>query len=263
MNRLRPLVSRFLPKAVKRALGRYGRPSGLKLEWFGGFQIAYRKDTADEAVIAHSFDRDIFFTGVPEYKPAGNHVVIDIGAHIGTFSLLASSKVPNGRVYAIEACQDTCNLLWINAALNRASNISVHRLAIVDRRGPVTLHYNSGNWGHSVVKRLSQWSEQVEGCSLSEFMEDNGIQHCDFMKLNCEGAEFPILLSTPPNVLRKFDRLLVLYHGDLWHRNTPEELLAHLTASGFECNVRNQSRTRGWIVATNLSGSTSQADHLN
>jgi hypothetical protein len=70
---------------------------------FGGFEVAYRSRTTDEDVIAHSFDHDIFFTGVPEYRPAEDHTIIDVGAHIGIFSLLAASKVPRGKVYAIEA----------------------------------------------------------------------------------------------------------------------------------------------------------------
>jgi FkbM family methyltransferase len=232
-------------------------PSNLKLGSFGGFEIAYRKGTADEAVIAHSFDHDIFFNNVPEYQPASNHVVVDIGAHIGTFSLLASRKLPLGKVYAVEACEDTFNVLRVNVALNRAANISVHRLAITDKRCDATLYYDAGNWGHSVVKELSGRSEQVPACSLSDFIEDNGIQRCDFAKLNCEGAEFPILLNTPPKILRKFNILLVLYHNDLWEQNTPQDLLAHLTASGFKCVVRNRTEMRGWIVALNVnSGAT-------
>jgi FkbM family methyltransferase len=236
----------------------YDRPSELNIGTFGGFQVAYRKGTADEVVIAHSFDHDEFFTGVPEYQAARNHIVIDIGAHIGTFSLLASSKVPLGKVYAIEPSEDTFHFLRVNVALNRAINVSVHHLAIMAERGVATLYHDAGNWGHSVVKRLSPRSEQVAACSLSDFMEDNGIQQCDFMKLNCEGAEFPILLNTPPDVLGRFGALLVLYHSDLWEQNTPQELLVHLTASGFKWDVRNQTKMRGWIVAINSSASMPQ-----
>jgi FkbM family methyltransferase len=227
------------------------RSSKLRIGSFANFQIAHREGTADEAVIAHSFDRDIYFAGVPEYRPSIGDVIIDIGAHIGTFSLLASSKVPAGRVYAVEASEDSYNLLRMNVALNSASNVSVHHLAIMDRRGSVTLYHDSGNWGHSVVKKLSRGSEGVPACSLSEFLEDNNIRFCDFIKLNCEGAEFPILLRADPKVLRRFGVILVLYHGDLWERNSSQDVVDHLVMSGFQCYVRNQSETRGWIIAVN------------
>lgn len=229
------------------------KPSVLAIHSFGGFDVAYRKRTADEEVIAHSFDNDIFFTGTPEYRPKEGDVIIDMGAHIGTFSLLASAKVGGGQVYAIEACKETFNLLRINVALNQCSNISAHHTAMSDKEGVCTLHYDmaEGNWGHSTVKKLSEFNETVNSCTLSDFMEKNHIDICHFMKLNIEGAEFPVLLSTPKDILQRFDTLLILYHCDLWGMNTEDDLISHLESSGFSCTIRNQTENRGWIIATN------------
>ena len=228
------------------------RPSMLTIGSFGGFEIAYRKNTTDEAVIGESFDNDIFFSRVPEYQADQGHVIIDIGAHIGTFSLLSSSKVECGKVYAIEASEDSFNLLRINVALNQCANISVHHLAIADKEGTCILYHDIGNWGHSTVRKLSKSSETVKSCTLSTFLERNCINECHFMKLNCEGAEFPILLSTPKTILQRIGTILVLYHCDLWRNNTEADLISHLESSGFNCVIRNRSekRGRGWIIAT-------------
>lgn len=228
------------------------KPSGLAIGSFGGFEIAYRTGTVDQRVIKHSFDNDTIFTGVPEYQPGDNHVIIDIGAHIGTFSILASSKLKRGRVYAIEASQDSFNLLKINVALNQCNNVSIHHLALADKEGDVTLYHDQGSWGHSTVKRLSLSSEIVNSCTLSSFLEKNDINECHFMKLNCEGSEFPILLNTPKNVLRKFGTILVMYHCDLWENNTEDDLISHLEFSGFNCVIRNRDPKRGWIIAENV-----------
>ncbi len=225
------------------------RSSNLAIGSFGGFEIAYRKDTADEVVIEHSFDNDIFFSRVPEYQPNEDHVIIDIGAHIGTFSLLSSSKVRRGKVYAIEASEDSFNLLRINVALNQCTNISVYHLAMADKEGECVLYHNTGNWGHSIIRRDSNSSETVKSSTLSAFLERNQINECHFMKLNCEGGEFPILLSTPHNVLQRFATILVLYHCDLWSNNTEDDLVSHLKSSGFHCVIRNRSEKRGWIIA--------------
>lgn len=211
--------------------------------------MAYRSGTADEAVLQHSFDHDIFFTGVPEYRPAESDTIIDVGAHIGTFSLLAASKAPRGRVYAIEACEDTFNFLRVNVALNGLSHVVPVHLALSDREGTCTLYYDTGNWGHSVVSRLSNRSEVVRCSTLQRFFGENSIAACNFIKFNCEGAEFPILLSCHADFLRRIQLILVLYHGDLWKKNTVEDLLGHLQQSGFDCQVRNQTESRGWIVA--------------
>jgi FkbM family methyltransferase len=192
----------------------------------------------------------MFFSGVPEYHPAKGHVIIDVGAHIGTFTLLSSSKVGGGKVYAIEASEDSFNLLRINCALNHCANISSHHLAVTDKNGTCTLYHAPGNWGHSAVKRLSRSSETVESCTLSDFLERNRINKCHFMKLNCEGGEFSILLSTPSKVLKRIETILVLYHCDIWSDNTESDLVSHLESSGFDCVIRNQSEKRGWIIGT-------------
>lgn len=120
---------------------------------------------------------------------------------------------------------------------------------MADKEGTCTLYHDAGNWGHSVVKKLSLFSETVKSTTLSAFFESNRITKCHFMKLNCEGSEFPILLSTPNNVLQRIGTILVLYHCDLWINNTEVDLVSHLESSGFNCVIRNRSEKRGWIIA--------------
>jgi FkbM family methyltransferase len=263
MAKIKDRIARILPKRLRTIIRPFYRmvrriftrpaidkPSILAIGSFGGFDIAYRKNTADETVIRHSFNNDSFFSLVPEYHPEEGHVIIDIGAHIGTFSLLASSKVGQGKVYAIEACEDSFNLLRINVALNQCANISIYHLAMADKEGTCTLYHDTGNWGHSIVKNFLRFSENVKSCTLTAFFESNRITECNFMKLNCEGSEFPILLSTPSNVLQRIGIILVLYHCDLWSNNTEADLILQLESSGFNCVIQNQSEKRGWIIAT-------------
>ena len=61
------------------------KPSSITIGSFGGLEIAYRKNTADKAVIGYSIGKDIFFSEMPEFQPEDGHVIIDNGAHIGTF----------------------------------------------------------------------------------------------------------------------------------------------------------------------------------
>jgi FkbM family methyltransferase len=224
----------------------------LDITSLGGFEIAYRRATTDEEVFSYSFDHDAFFAGVPEYRPAEDHVIIDVGAHIGTFSLLAASKVPQGQVYAIEASRQTFNLLRINVALNQASNIDVSHLALTDKLGTSTLYHHTGHWGHTIVKPLSGYGETVATDSLANFLQSKNISRCHFIKLNCEGAEFPILLAAPVDVLQRFDRMLILYHCDLVPPLSEQDLVAHLQGSGFDTTIREETQERGWIIATNL-----------
>jgi FkbM family methyltransferase len=239
-RRLRRLRARFFPQPP---------PPTLEIGTFAGFQVAYRNGTADTQVIEESFDRDIFFAGVPEYRPGEEDVILDVGAHIGTFSLLASARAPRGRVFAVEASRESYNLCRINVRLNHIRNVEVSHLALSDRVGEVRLHHADGNWGHSTVAVRGVGGETVRGETLAAFMDTHDIVSCDFMKMNVEGAEFPILLATPPDVLRRFKVMLVLYHADLYRQAGEEDLLHHLRSAGFQCDVRQRRGRRGWIVA--------------
>ena len=248
------LVAAIRPysQMINRRLFRSGfdQASNVSIETFDQFEIAYRSGTADEKVIEHSFSNDIFFQTMSAYRPKIGDVIIEVGAHIGTFSLLAATKIGDtGKLYAIEASQDTYNFLRINTALNQASNLSAHHLALADQEGTVPLYHNIGNWGHSTVSKLSTITETVPAMSLSTFMQRNNITRCNFMKLNCEGAEFPILLATPRNVLQKIETMLIYYHCDLWEGSNEQALIDYLETNGFRCTLHPRSATRGHMIA--------------
>lgn len=221
----------------------------LAIGQFGRFEVAYRAGTADEKVIGYSFNHDIFFAGVPEYNAQLDHVILDIGAHIGTFSLLAATMVPKGKVFAIEASKESYNFLKINIALNRLQNVEATHLALSDSKGHTRLYYAEGNWGHSIVGGMSSHGETVPTDTLAGYMASNTIDYCNFIKFNCEGAEFPILLSTPVEVLNRIERMLILYHCDLADQYSVDALSQHLRNSRFSLKFFNQTRHRGWIFA--------------
>ncbi len=240
-------LRRFRHRVRWLATGRRGR--GIGLSRFDGRLVAYRLHSVDTAVLHHSFDRDIFFAAIPDLALADDAVILDAGAHIGTFALLASEKVPNGRVYAVEASAETCDLLRTNITLNRRHNIVADHLAMAGANGPVTLHHDpEGNYGHSITKQLSGSSEVVEGITLEHFLDAHGIGAVAIAKFNCEGAEFPVLLATPPTVLARIRTMVILYHCDLSGRPV-SVLIDHLHTAGFRTTHREDSMDRGWLIA--------------
>lgn len=221
----------------------------MKIKEFKNLKISYREGTVDEEVLVYSFENDVYF--IPEYNPKPDDVIIDLGAHIGTFSILAASKLKRGKIYAIEPCKESFEYLLKNVALNKFSNISSSNLALTDFKGTTKLYYdiNSGNWGHSIVKKFSEQGEEVQTDTLTNFMQDNNILQCDYMKLNCEGAEFKIILSTPKEILRRVKLMFILYHLDLVENYSEKDLMKYLHKCGFSTTIRNKSDTRGWIIA--------------
>jgi len=219
---------------------------------FDGVRIFYRPGTVDEYVLDEQFNQYAFLSGVPEYHPHWGDVIIDVGAHIGAFSLLVASKVPLSKVYSIEPSKDNFRLLQINVMANQFDNVKIYNLALGERRGMISLFHNpEGNWGHSIIREFSGKSEIVLMDSLENFMGDNDIDRCDYLKMNCEGAEFPILLGAPANVLARIKVMLVYYHLDLASTHSYVELIDRLVKCGFVCSIRPENRFRGRIIAVN------------
>jgi FkbM family methyltransferase len=224
----------------------------LAIEQSGDFEIAYRRGTADELVLEESFDHDPNLACVPEYRLQPDHVVLDIGAHIGSFTLLVAARLPQGRVYAVEPQQDSFNLLRINVLLNGLENVDACRVALTDRRGLATLFYATRNWGDSLMESGTGRGETVPTETLAGFMASKGIDRCDFAKFNCEGAEFPILLSASPDVLGRIDFLLVRYHEALAPGYRLQDLQDHLASSGFRIRTRQEWPGMGYLVAERI-----------
>lgn len=214
---------------------------------FDGFRVVHRANTADEKLLAGPRP-DEYFDMFEDLRLPPDSVVIDVGAHIGTFALNAARLAPQGRVWAIEASQEGATLVSINAELNGLSNVHACHVALAAERGVVRLNYAPGTWGHSTIARRAAGGEDVEAVTLTEFMEDHRIDKCDFAKLNVEGAEFSILLASDVATLRRFSRLLIHYHLDLAPGSDLAELEEHLVRADFDVERRPVNPDRGVLV---------------
>ena len=172
----------------------------------------------------------------PGFEIGPDDLVVDIGANVGVFSLYAARRTRN-RVIAVEPYPLNFEFLVANLEANNVTNVSCLNLAIVDRSGPLRLFHSSNDGGHllydhnAIEGRLSQ-SSTVEGKTLESLLEEAGVSRVNFLKLDCEGAEFPILFDAPKPTLRDIDRIAMEYHdGVTEHRH--EELEHLLRSEGF------------------------------
>ena len=133
-------------------------------------------------------------------------MVVDAGGNIGSFALYAANKARLGRVVSLEPIEDNYRLLVANVALNRVDNVSAKRAALVAHQGPARVYLSSyGSGGHSLLRDLAQQSqafEEVPGVTLEDVFDEYQLPRCDFLKLDCEGAEFEILQGLNPEVSR-------------------------------------------------------------
>jgi len=127
-------------------------------------------------------------------------IVVDIGAHIGSFSYAALRRGA-GRVYCCEANEPNFRLLGHNLA---PYEDRVHRFHSIIWRSDQTMSclalHNAcdpGNTGtHQVVDAAA--APQVPVLAFDELVQRataGGARRVRLLKLDCEGSEWPILLT--------------------------------------------------------------------
>lgn len=119
-----------------------------------------------------------------------DYVCLDVGANIGVKSLFLSRHCPQGRVIAVEAGKLVADCLAATIANNGCSNVVSHHAAAAGHDGTLTFHEFSA-WGRQGASGV-----EVEALTLETLVARHQLTRLDFIKIDVEGGEFPILESS-------------------------------------------------------------------
>lgn len=137
-----------------------------------------------------------------------DYVCVDIGANIGIKTLLLAQYVPNGRVIAIEAAPTVASLLEHNIDRSGMKNITVVKTAVGDTDG-TTRFADQSAYGH-----ISSSGVEVPIQQLSSVVAGQNLERLDFVKIDVEGYEFPILRNSID--LFNHHQSMVLFEFNSW-----------------------------------------------
>jgi FkbM family methyltransferase len=164
----------------------------------------YRSGTSDDKVLTEIFTKGAYRKKKINFDVSEGETWIDIGGHIGLFSLYAISKGAN-KVYVYEADPDNYRILNKNIKLNKLSNrIKSRRVAVVadqdlGNKKSIDLWKSKNpnvNYRNTVVPKSRGIKITVPACKFNSVVRDN---NADGMKIDIEGAEVPILTSLKSN----------------------------------------------------------------
>lgn len=152
-----------------------------------------------------------------ECKLEKGDYVIDAGANIGLFSIVASKIVSdNGKIFAFEPMDEITNILKENIEKNNCKNIVTEKKLLGEKRDTVEFYYNlekNYNASSSVIKGEGDSVLKLEQITLDDYVELNKIERVDFIKADIEGSERN-LLKGAENTIKKFSPKLSIrtYH---------------------------------------------------
>ncbi|PYT11932.1 MAG: hypothetical protein DMG59_25025 [Acidobacteria bacterium] len=172
-------------------------------------------------------------------------VFLDVGAHIGYFSMKAARRVGKaGRVLAFEPNPETLKLLRDNATANNAQNVIVEPIACTDREQTLTLYaaptINTGasslarqNADISVEEAPRPYS--VRGRPIDDVVRELNLTRVDAIKIDVEGAEVYVLRGAMDTMRRFHPKLVVevVPQQLAGFQTTVDDLTSLIRAAGY------------------------------
>ena len=181
------------------------------------FHLPTPRSMCLELDLRDSCDRGIYYYGLQESGTVAFlcrrlsadpsvRIIYDIGAHIGTYAVLAGMLVENhGHVESFEPVPWTFGRLQVNCRINRLSNVRTHALAIGESNGTLTMYVPQCD--HSISSAHEDWTRNggrrhtespVESIavpvrSLDSLIENEGVQVPHLIRMDTEGWELAVL----------------------------------------------------------------------
>lgn len=181
-------------------------------------------------------------------------IIVDIGAHIGAFSVACAKKCPDGKIFAFEPHPASFGLLRRN--LEGMQNTRAFQLGVSDRESRTSLFVSSNNPAENSITRKTGPAIEIDLISLEGVFTRCQVDHIDLLKLDCEGAEYLVFKDCDLDLIRRVDRVVMEIH-DPTYFNVPEgcsveQLVTTLERGGFTVWHGQQFQHQGYLYASRL-----------
>ena len=171
--------------------------------------------------------------------------VINVGANIGYFTLLAAREVgPEGKVFAFEPFPKTVEILEKNILTNGLKNIEVELKAVSNKTDFATL-LTGGSSLHNFIskKKFPQLTEnKVPTITVDEFLKNKDIT-IDFIQIDAEGQE-PLIFEGMKKTLENKNLEIIFEYNPFtleFSDTTPDDLLDPIEKMGFLLYLINEN----------------------
>jgi FkbM family methyltransferase len=168
---------------------------------------------------------------VPGFDWSNARTIVDVGAHVGSFTIWAALRSPSARFLAIEPNPETFLLLSQNISDNSMLNrVSAVNAAAGVHSGLATLELLEHSLG-TRISRSGQGIVAVQVQEMQELLAAAGMNQVDLLKMDCEGMEYEILRGMGSDQLRLINAVACEYHPEPGH--DVSELDTILRSAGF------------------------------
>jgi FkbM family methyltransferase len=152
-----------------------------------------------------------------------DRIVIDIGANIGAFALYAATLGAK-QVVAVEPISMSYNTFLKNISRTGLSTITTHKKLVSDKGNQFIKVSINDNAGANSMYNVSDNFEVVETMTFRDIMNQIA-GHDILLKLDCEGAEYDIILNADPMDMVRINEIMMEVHTDLHPKHKGREII--------------------------------------
>lgn len=225
-NRLKYYFLKVVPRGVE-----------VSLELTNNLKYRLRGRSADKTVFKEIWLNKLYDQyGVKIEK---GDTVVDIGAHVGIFSTYAAEQSQTGKIFSFEPFVENYKRLQFHKKVNNKDQIVPFNYGISGDAGTKVLYINSKNSGGNSLFKGENKKEKVEieTLTLNEFCVNQKIKTIDFLKVDCEGAEYDIF-NQDHSFLKGVKKIIMESHP--FEGNSVFDILKTLKSYGFKIHNENE-----------------------
>ncbi len=188
------------------------------------------------------FEKEIFTKNVKK-----GDVVLDLGSHIGYYTLIAAKLVGReGKIFAFEPGQVEFNLLSKNIRINGYQNTVLINKAVSNETGKNKLFLHGDRADNRIYNSHDNRKYiEIETVKLDDYFQNyNG--KIDFVKMNIQGSEGLALMGMHEILQKKSSlKIMTAFHPDLIKKSgiNPIDCLNLLIGHGFKLyNINTEKK---------------------
>lgn len=232
LDPLEPLLLRMAPRMIPppRVDTDVLLPGGLRLVVPAGYSAA------------RSFRTGLYEPAVTRFFQStlkDGMTVVDLGAHVGYYTVLASSLVgSSGRVYAFEPDPVSYRYLVRNVEANHCANVVPVNRAVADRTETSGFFHDPYGAESHLTERPAPGTVDVQTSTLDDFFRRQGWPPVDLVKMDVEGSEGAVLSGMRELGHHNLGmRLIMELNWPAWHRTgtSRDALVGILTELAYTC----------------------------